>query len=132
MLRGSIHPNWKGGRTTHRGYVYINLNAINDKEVRDMCVQTVENRKRGKRRSGMVYEHHVKMIEKIRRPLRAGEVVHHKNGDKSDNRIENLVLATTKDNLRSHKELYFENIELRRRLASIEKLLRASPNSIEI
>lgn len=41
---------------------------------------------------GTILEHVWIMSEHIKRPLRKGESVHHKNGIKNDNRIENLEL----------------------------------------
>jgi hypothetical protein len=45
-------------------------------------------------KQGYVREHHVVMERSIGRYLKFGEVVHHKNGDRSDNKIENLQLMT--------------------------------------
>jgi hypothetical protein len=74
-FRGDKHPNWRGGRHVRKrdGYVQLRVDGPD-----------------GSRQ--YVLEHRYVMEQELGRPLRSNETVHHKNGDKSDNRLENLEL----------------------------------------
>jgi hypothetical protein len=78
--QGEKHWAWKGGRHVDAsGYVHVTL--------------TDDHRFAGMRRNGrMVFEHRLVMAEHLGRPLRSNETVHHLNGKRDDNRIENLEL----------------------------------------
>jgi len=76
---GPAHHSWKGGRYVHHGYVYIRVSSDDPMAV----MRSTE---------GNVAEHRLVMARSIGRPLTATETVHHINGDKLDNRIENLQL----------------------------------------
>lgn len=73
---GPIGSHWKGGRTIVDGYVYV------------MCPNHPHATKKG-----YVVEHRLIMENHLGRILDKKEVVHHKNGNKKDNKIENLVIC---------------------------------------
>jgi hypothetical protein len=73
---GEKHPGWKGGRQIERGYVIV------------MAKDHPRNR------HGYVREHILVMESYLGRYLTQDETVHHKNGIRGDNRIENLELWT--------------------------------------
>lgn len=75
--KAETHPSWKGGRIISKGYILIRrTNHPNANK------------------SGYIGEHALVMSEYLGRPLKKNESIHHKNGLKCDNRIENLELWT--------------------------------------
>ena len=78
---GEDHPRWKGGTITKWGYKCVKLYP-NDPHYLAMS----------KSHTDYVLEHRIVMARHLGRSLKSTEVVHHLNGDRADNRIENLEL----------------------------------------
>lgn len=81
-FKGPASPAWRGGRQTIRGYVRVYAPDHH----------SLQHRRHGRR---YVLEHRLVMEQHLGRPLGPEERVHHINGVKDDNRIENLELWTT-------------------------------------
>lgn len=81
--RGKQSMAWKGGRHTDKlGYIQV-------------WMPEHPNARLG----GYVHEHRLVMSQYLGRPLNSWEFVHHRNGVKDDNRLDNLELMTKKVHL---------------------------------
>jgi hypothetical protein len=93
---GSKAWNWKGGRTKSKGYVYL--------------LAAPEKRKGHRYRA----EHIILWEEANGKPLPRGWVVHHINGVKDDNRLENLEALPRKQHNHHERRIKELEAELRR------------------
>jgi len=78
LRKGPDHPSWKGGRyVDHHGYVMV----------------SVHSGRQGSGWNNYRKEHSLIMEAHLGRPLKKGEVIHHIDGDKTNNLLENLWLT---------------------------------------
>ena len=118
--RGVEHPSWKGGRWKVDGYTAITESALTGKQleiVRPMLTK-----------AGHILEHRLIMAMSLGRPLTAKEIVHHLDGDKANNRIENLQLVGIKAHSQEHREIERELSRLRAENDRLRSLLATFQN----
>lgn len=90
---GSRNPKWKGGRRQlESGYIQVWADP-NHPFYKEMVNATGPHGTK----IGNFLEHRIVMAEHLGRSLLSTEQVHHINGDRADNRIENLQLRKSKD-----------------------------------
>ena len=67
--------------------------------------------------------HRFLMEKKLNRKLGFNEIVHHKNGNKFDNRIENLELVSRSDHMKLHDEISDKSMEVRLYKFNMEEII---------
>lgn len=88
--RGAANSNWRGGRIAEPSG-RVRIYALGHPDARQLG-------------GSHIYEYRLVAEKKIGRPLTADEVVHHVNGDVTDNRPENLEVMTPAEHCRVHMQ----------------------------
>jgi len=104
--RAEKSPTWKGGRTkTSAGYIYV-YSPTHPYATK----------------AGYVLEHRLVMEAHLGRVLLPTEIVHHINGVKDDNRIENLALfSSTGGHTKTHSSGRKHSEKTKRKISETEK-----------
>ena len=87
---GPGHPFWKGGRFATGGYWFLSISGLSPED--QLLALPMGRKIHGK--PAIVAEHRLVMALHLDRPLSSREIVHHKNGDSLDNRLDNLELTS--------------------------------------
>lgn len=82
--KGEGNANWKGGRIEHNGYVYL------------------RRPKHPYNKNNYVQEHRLVIEKHLKRLLLPSEIVHHKDGNRKNNCLDNLELM----NLSKHTTIH--------------------------
>jgi len=93
-LVGENHYAWKGGKRITNGYVLLYL-------PKGHKFESMRNKS-----TMYVSEHRLVMAEHLGRPLTSQELVHHKDGVRSNNTIENLELTFRGEHEKNHSKGY--------------------------
>lgn len=85
---GAANPRWRGGERMLSGHGYVKVRVGIGHPLADP--------------HGFAYEHHLVWVAAGNAPLNDDQTLHHRNHDKTDNRLGNLELMTTSEHSRLH------------------------------
>lgn len=115
--QGAANYNWKGGRRIGKnGYVDLSLTLIPEEDYKLLPSHDIEHRQ--------TREHRYIMAKHLGRLLQPEEFVKHLNGNKSDNRIENLEIGTGPENTIEHYEAVRLSKQLYGQVEMLERYIR--------
>lgn len=121
-------PNYR--KVRRDGYVSIRVNSLSEEEYLKFLPMFHRPTKRSvnlhldSSYKGDVFEHRLIMARHLNRPLKRYEIVHHKNGIKTDNEIENLELLVTKRHHAGFGDVYYQKWqEAESKIKTLEALL---------
>lgn len=126
--KGEHNPNWGGGRTVKYGSGYVALKVFDTHPDFEMVKSMI-------REDNTILEHRLVMAQKLGRALGRWELVHHVNGNKTDNEPENLIVTNHREHFAitlaesQVKKLRKKNESLKKRVRELEIQLREALDS---
>lgn len=115
---GPKATNWRGGKYRSNGYIQVKVSSLPASE------QILFASMASRNDHNYIPEHRLVVARSLGRPLLPTEIVHHHNGVKDDNRLENLELHESNGAHRmKHAEIDAEMFRLRRETADLRAIL---------
>ena len=118
-MAGENNPNWTGGAWTDGRHGYRMLATRHLNKTDKLLLPTPIPRE--------CLEHRLVMARNLKRVLQPHEHVHHINGEKGDNRIENLALMDWATHSKEHRLLEREVSRLREENRRLRAALASNP-----
>lgn len=118
LRKGKSNSRWSGGKRHADGYIFITIDRSHP--YFSMAI------KASGRNIYQIAEHRLVMAQLIGRSLSDDEMVHHINGIKSDNRLENLMLLKTNQH---HARLVLDDLQDQYRLLETRVTILEAENT---
>lgn len=110
-----------GKHINSSGYVVRTLASFTKTELKLLRPMMRSPNKKKRQNSTEILEHRAVMALHLGRPLTPHEVVHHINGIKDDNRVNNLELHTIGEHSKYHNDILAENKQLKLEIEQLKE-----------